>query len=81
MIPQIPYTAIGLGISIFLGVWAFIEAETDGGRVMIAAVMAILFLLRIFWRGPAGSLVWLIACMIFGIGCYIFIKWRGVGIR
>jgi hypothetical protein len=81
MIPQIPYAAIGIGIAILLGIWAFIEAETDRGRVLIAAVMAFFFILRILWRGSTGNLVWLIGWMVFGICCLIFIKWRGIGIR
>jgi hypothetical protein len=81
MIPQIPYGAIGIGISILLGIWAFIEAETDRGRILIAAVMAFLFLLHILWRSPTGNLVWLISWMLFGICCFIFVKWRGVRIR
>lgn len=78
---QIPYEGIGLGVSIFLGVWAFIEADTDRGRIFIAATMAVLFLLPKVWQGLAGSIVRLIGWTVFGIGCLIFLKYRGFGIR
>jgi len=81
MIPQIPYTAIGIGISVLLGIWAFIEAETDRGRVVIAAAAAFLMIMRVCWRSRTGNLAWLVGFMIFGICCFIFIKWRGVRIR
>ncbi len=81
MIPTIPYGAIGIGISILLGIRAFIEADTDWGRVLIAAVMAFLFILHVLWRSPTGNLVWLICWLVFGACCFIFVKWRGVGIR
>lgn len=81
MIPTIPYGLIGIGISILLGIWAFVEAETAWGRVLIAVVMAVLFILHVLWRGQTGNLVWLICWLAFGVCCFIFVKWRGGGIR
>jgi len=78
---QIPYNAIGIGISFLLGIWAFIITETNGGRIFIAAAMFFLFILRLLWPGRTGSLVWLIGWMLFGIGCLIAIRWHGVSIR
>lgn len=78
---MIPYTAIGIGVSFILGVWAFTLAETNGGRIFIAGAMVFLFFLRVLWRGGAGGIVWLVGWMLFGIGCLIFIRTRGVGIR
>jgi hypothetical protein len=78
---QIPYGAIGVGIGLILGVWALVEAESAGGRVLIAALMVAIFFLPVIWRGPGGQIVRLVGWVLFGIGCYIFIKVRGVPIR
>ncbi len=80
MIPQIPYAAIGLGISFLLGIWAIIEAETIEGRLLIIGVMVGLFFLRVLWPTRLGSIVWQLGWIVFGISCFIFIKWRGVRI-
>ncbi len=77
----IPYQAIGIGLGILLGVWAVIEAETTTGRVFILAVMAALFLLPVVWRSGGAGLVSFILWMIFAVGCYIFLKLRGAGVR
>ena len=76
----IPYQAIGIGLAFLMGVWAFIEADTAGGRTFIAATMIALFLLPAVWRSKAGSLVSFILWMVFAVGCYIFLKLRGVGV-
>jgi len=78
---QIPYDAVGIGIGIILGVWALLQAESTGGRILIAALMIAIFLLPVVWRGPGGHLARLIGWVVFGIGCYVFIKLRGVPIR
>jgi len=78
---QLPYGAIGIGIGIILGVWAFLRAETAGGRVLVAGLAIAIFFLPVIWRGPAGPIARLIGQMLFGIGCYIFIKLRGVPLR
>jgi len=76
----IPYQAIGIGLGFLLGIWAFIEADTFKGRVFIAATMITIFFLPVVWRHPAGGIVSFICWIVFGLGCYIFLKWRGVGI-
>ena len=78
---QIPYDAIGIGIGVILGVWALVQAESDGGRVLIAALMLAIFFLPVVWSGRGGHLARLIAWVVFGIGCYIYIKLRGVPLR
>jgi hypothetical protein len=77
----IPYQAIGIGIGFLLGVWAFIEVDTVKGRVFIAALMIAIFLLPVVWRRPAGSLVSFLCWIVFGLSCYIFLKWRGARLR
>jgi hypothetical protein len=77
----IPYTAIGIGIAVILGIWAFFEAESDRGRLVIAAVMIILFLLPVLRLSGVGRFVQLIGAVVFGLGCYLFLRSRGTGIR
>jgi hypothetical protein len=77
---SIPYQAIGIGIGFLLGVWAFIRADTAKGRAFIASSMAAIFLLPVVWRSAAASFASFICWIIFGLGCYIFLRYRGVGI-
>lgn len=77
----IPYQAIGIGIAFLLGVGAFIEAESTKGRIFIVATMAAIFFLPVVWSSSASSFISFICWIIFGVGCFIFLKWRGVGIR
>ena len=77
----IPYQAIGIGIGFMLGILAIIEAETTTGRISIMAIMAAIFLLPVVWRTSAASLISFICWIVFGIGCYIFLKLRGAGVR
>jgi hypothetical protein len=63
-----------------LGIWAFIEADTVKGRAFIVITMITIFILPVIWRSPAGGMVSFICWIVFGLGCYIFLKWRGVGI-
>ena len=77
----IPYQAIGIGIGFLLGIWALIQADTGKGRALIASSMAAIFLLPVVWRSAAAGLISFICWVIFGFGCYIFLKYRGVGIR
>jgi hypothetical protein len=78
---QIPYGAIGIGIGLVLGIWALVEADSAGARVLIAGLMLAIFFLPVLWRGPAGHVARLIGWVLFGIGCYIFIKARGAPLR
>jgi hypothetical protein len=76
----IPYQAIGIGIGFLLGIWAFIVADSVRGRVFIVSAMAAVFLLPVVWQTAAVSLISFICWVIFGLGCYIFLKYRGVGV-
>jgi len=75
------YVAIAVGLGLLFGIWAFIEAESIKGRVFIVTTMVCLFFLPVVWRRLAAFHVSYIGWALFGIGCYIFIKLRGVGIR
>jgi hypothetical protein len=77
----IPYQAIGIGLGFLLGIWAFIEADSTKGRVFLATAMAAIFFLPVLWRSAAASLISFICWIVFGLGCYIFLKYRGVGVR
>jgi hypothetical protein len=76
----IPYNLIGIGIGFLLGIWAIILAETLKGRAFIALMMILILSLPALWRHPASEIISLIGWVVFGLGCFIFIKYRGDGI-
>jgi hypothetical protein len=78
---QIPYAAIGIGVAVLFGVWAFLVAETVKARAVIAGAAAVVFLVGALFPTPAGRLISLLAWMIYGIGCIIFLKYNGLEIR
>jgi len=80
-VPQIPYTAIGMGVAILLGVWAFFVAETDRDRAVIVGIPVVILLIRLIFPSPAGRLVSLIGWMIYGVGCIIYLRLNGITIR
>jgi len=80
-VPQIPYTEIGMGIAILLGIWAFIVAETDRDRAVIVAIPIVLFLIRFIFPSPAGRLISLLGFMLYGLGCIIFLRYNGIAVR
>jgi hypothetical protein len=81
MVPQIPYSAIGIGIAVIFGVWAFIVAETVTERAVIAGVALLVFFVGSAFRSPIGQLVALIGWVVYGIGCIIFLRLNGMGVR
>jgi hypothetical protein len=81
MVPQIPYAAIGIGIAVIFGVWAFLVAETVKERAIIAGIPAVIFLVRVLLPSPAGELISLIGWVIYGIGCIIYLRFNGMEIR
>jgi hypothetical protein len=81
MVPQIPYSAIGIGIAVIFGIWAFIVAETVKERAWIAGAAVLIFLAGAVFRSRTGQLVALIGWVIYGIGCVIFLRINGVGVR
>jgi len=81
MIPQIPYSAIGIGIAVIFGVWAFVVAETVKERAVIAGIGILVFLAGAIFRSPAGQFVALIGWVLYGVGCIIFLRFNGMEIR
>lgn len=81
MIPQIPYSAIGIGIAVIFGVWAFVVAESAKERAVIAGAAALIFLVGAMFRSAAGQLIALIGWIVYGIGCFIFLRLNGMMVR
>jgi hypothetical protein len=80
-VPQIPYGAIGIGVAVLLGVWAFFIAETERARAVIVGMPVLVFLIRIIFPSPAGRLISLIGWMLYGLGCIVFLRYNGISIR
>jgi len=80
-VPQIPYAGIGLGVALLAGVWAFLVAETGKDKAIILAAAAVAFGLRFLLPSRTGGVVSFVACMVYGIGCLIYLRVNGVGIR
>jgi hypothetical protein len=81
MVPQIPYTEFGMGVAILLGIWAFVIAETERQKAVIAGIPVVLFLIRLIFPSPAGRLVSLVGWMIYGLGCIIYLRYKGIAVR
>jgi hypothetical protein len=81
VIPQIPYTQIGIGVAVILGIWAFLVAETDRAKVVIAGLLVVIFFIRLVFPTPTGRLISLLGCMLYGVGCIIFLRLNGIAIR
>jgi len=81
MVPQIPYASIGIGIAVILGIWAFLVAETVKERVFVAGIPAIVFLTGVILRSPAGQVISLVGWVLYGLGCIIYLRYNGMGIR
>jgi hypothetical protein len=78
---MIPYAAIGIGIAVIFGIWAFVVAETIKERAVIAGIPALIFLIQTILPGPAGPLISLIGWMIYGLGCIVYLRYNGMEIR
>jgi len=81
MVPQIPYSAIGIGVAVIFGVWAFVVAETAKERMVIAGFAILIFLVGSIFRSQLGQLIALIAWVLYGIGCIIYLRFHGMEIR
>ena len=81
MVPQIPYSAIGIGVAVIFGVWAFVVAETAKERMVIAGRAILVFLVGSIFRSQLGQLIALIAWVLYGIGCIIYLRFHGMEIR
>jgi len=73
---QIPYLLVINIIVLIIFIFAFIAAETKG-RIILAALLALLFILPYLFPIPAVGWACYIGKAIFGIGCYIYIRYHG----
>jgi hypothetical protein len=73
------YAMVAMGISLFLGIVAFIKADSVTGRAVIVTTAICLFLLPAVWRRQAVAYVAYVGWVLLGLGCYIYIKWLGEG--
>jgi hypothetical protein len=81
MVPQIPYTAIGIGVAALFGIWAFIVAETVKERGIIAGIPTLAFLIPVLFPSRIGRLISLVGWMLYGVGCIIYLRLNGIGVR
>jgi len=81
MVPQIPYSAIGIGIAVIFGIWAYIVAETAKERAVIAGIAILVFFVGAILRSRAGRVISLIGWVLYGIGCIIYLRFNGMEIR
>ncbi len=81
MVPQIPYSAIGIGIAVIFGIWAYIVAETAKERAVIAGIAILVFFVGAILRSRAGQVISLIGWVLYGIGCIIYLRFNGMEIR
>ncbi len=81
MVIQIPYAEIGIGIAVLLGLGAFVVAETVKQRAAIAGFAVLSLLMGALLRSPAGQVVSVVGWATFGIGCIIFLRLNGLGVR
>ena len=72
-----PFLPVMNLIVIVAFVFAFVAAETKH-RIILATIMALLFILPPFLHSPVSGWIFYAGKVIFGIGCYIYIKWRGL---
>ena len=75
----VPYQSIGIRIGVLLGIIAFLAAESVRGRILIITAMILLFLLPSVWPHSTARFISFFAWIVFGLGCYVFVKYRGFG--
>jgi hypothetical protein len=80
-VPQIPYGAIGIGVAVLLGVWAFLVAETERARAIIVSIPVLVFFVRVVFPSPAGRLISLLGWILYGLGCIVFLRINGIAVR
>jgi hypothetical protein len=78
---QIPYTEIGMGVAVILGLWAFFVTESARARAVIAGLPVAVFFVRLIFPSPTGRLISLVGWMLYGIGCIIHLRLSGIAIR
>mgnify|MGYP005623551095 CR=1 FL=1 len=69
------YRLLALVLGVLLGIWAFIIAETIKERLIILILMLFIFFLPKLLPLRL-SFISFGAWLLFGMGCYLFIKWQ-----
>jgi hypothetical protein len=64
-------------LGVFLCVRAFLEAESDLGRLALGAVVVVIYILPFFVRLPIGGIVLLVLRAVAAVGAYVYLKWKG----
>ena len=77
----IPYGAIGIGIAVIFGVWAFIVADTVRARAILAGIPVLIFVIGGLLPSRAGQLITLFGWVLYGVGCIIYLRLNGMEIR
>jgi len=75
---MIPYAAIGLGVAAIVGIWAFLVAETIGERIVIGGIPVVAYSIPMIVRSPAGQVISLVCWVVYGLGCIIYLRFKGV---
>lgn len=65
------------GLGIFLCIRAFLEAETDLGRLAVGAGILFVFVVPFFVSLPVGRIVLLVLRLAAALGAYLYLKWKG----
>jgi len=71
------FSLIVTGLGIFLCARAFLEAETDLGRLAAGAAILVVYIAPFFVSLPVGRIVLLVLRVAGALGAYIFLKWKG----
>ena len=78
---MIPYSAIGIGIAVIFGVWAFVVADTVRARAILAGIPVLIFVIGGLLPSRAGQLITLFGWVLYGVGCIIYLRLNGMEIR
>ena len=71
------FSLVVTGLGIFLCVRAFLEVETDTGRLAVGAAILLVFIVPFFVSLPVSGIVVLILRVVAALGAYIYLRWKG----
>ena len=74
---QLPYAEISAVFALIIVALALFECSTKG-RIAIIGILLISFALPIVFPSSAVSLICTIGRLLFGIGCFIYLRYRAV---
>ena len=70
------FSLILTGVGLFFCVRAFLEAETDLGRLAVGAVVLLIFIGPFFISLPVSGIVLIVLKAAAALGAYIYLKWK-----